>query len=401
MVVGINCGHTASGPGYGAVGIIKESAHNRLVGQALMSLLRSAGVTVIDCTIDQANSQNEYLAATVALANRQELDWFISIHFNASAAHTGKGVEVYTYEGRQYQDALDVCSEISSLGFVNRGVKAGTGLYVIRKTKAKSILIEVCFCDNQEDIDQYNAVGGAEAIARAIYRGIYTEAVLPSVDVQENHNLTREDFHEFVGQIARRDWQDRNIILPSVVIAQAAIESAVGTSELAVNANALFGIKLNGWTGRSYVKDATEQNADGSYRVDKNELWRAYDSWEQSIIDHSDYISTRSTNGKTLRYAPLIGCPEYVLTCQLLEECGYATSQTYAETLINYIEKYNLTRYDEFEPEQIAPEGYLWIVQAGAYKSLMNARKFQRRLEGMGVKTLINKYRIEEEKASE
>ena len=96
-----------------------------------------------------------------------------------------------------------------------------------------------------------------------------------------------------------------------------------------------------------------------------------------------------------MRYAPLSGCPEYALTCQLLEECGYATSQTYAETLISYIEKYNLTRYDEFEPEQIAPEGYLWIVQAGAYKSLMNARKFQRRLEGMGVKTLINKYRVE------
>lgn len=397
MVIGVNCGHTASGPGYGAVGIIKESEHTRLVGQALMSLLRSAGVTVIDCTIDQANTQQEYLAAAVALANRQDLDWFLSIHFNASAEHTGKGVEVYTYEGRQYQDALDVCNEISSLGFVNRGVKEGTGLYVIRKTKAKSMLIECCFCDNQEDMDAYEAAGGAEGIARAIYRGIYKEAVLPSVDVQENHNLTRDEFHDFVGNIARRDWQDRHIILPSVVIAQAAIESAVGTSELAVNANALFGIKLNGWTGRSYVKDATEQNPDGSYRVDKNELWRAYDNWEQSVLDHNDYIATRSTDGgKTLRYQPVIGCENYELACQYLEECGYATSQSYAETLVSYIEKYELTRYDEFEADQEAPEGYLWIVQVGAYRSLLNAKKLQRRLEKMGVISLINKYRIEE-----
>lgn len=395
MVVGINCGHTASGAGYGAVGIIKESEHTRLVGQALMALLRSAGVTVIDCTIDQANSQSEYLAAAVALANRQDLDWFISIHFNASAAHTGKGVEVYTYEGRQYQDALDVCSEISSLGFANRGVKAGTGLYVIRKTKAKSMLIEVCFCDNQEDIDIYNDAGGAEAIARAIYRGICTEAVLPSVDVQENHNLTRDEFHEFVANIARRDWRDRHIVLPSVVIAQAAIESAIGISELAQNANALFGIKFNGWTGRTYVKDATEQNEDGTYRVDKNELWRAYDSWEQSIIDHNDYINTRSTDGKTLRYVPVIGCDNYILACQYLQQCGYATSQTYAETLINYIEKYNLVKYDEFEEEQLAPEGYRWIVQVGAYKSLLNAKKLQNMLEKMGVISLIKKYKIE------
>ena len=116
MTIGINCGHTASGAGYGAVGIIKESEHTRLVGRALMSLLQSAGVTVIDCTIDKANTRNEYLAAAVALANRQDLDWFISIHFNASTAHTGHGTEVFTYKGRQYQDALDVCANIAELG---------------------------------------------------------------------------------------------------------------------------------------------------------------------------------------------------------------------------------------------------------------------------------------------
>lgn len=54
-------------------------------------------------------------------------------------------MEVYTYKDRQYPDALDVCTNIAELGFVNRGVKAGTDLYVIRKTKAKSMLLEVCF----------------------------------------------------------------------------------------------------------------------------------------------------------------------------------------------------------------------------------------------------------------
>lgn len=394
MTIGINCGHTAGGPGYGAVGIIKESEHTRQVGQALMALLRSAGIAVIDCTIDQANTQNEYLAAATALANRQELDWFISIHFNASATHAGHGVEVYTYEGRQYQDALDVCRELSLLGFTNRGVKSGSGLYVIRKTKAKSMLIEVCFCDNQQDVNLYEAAGGAHGIAKAIYRGIYKEAVIPSVPAaEENHHMTRDEFHNFVGGIARRDWRERHIMLPSVVIAQASVESALGTSELAQNANALFGLKLNGWTGRAYVKDATEQNPDGSYRIDQNTLWRAYDSWEQSVIDHNDYIATRSTNGgKTLRYDPVIGCREYKLTCQHLQQCGYATSLTYAETLVNYVEKYNLICYDEFEPEQIAPEGYLWIVQAGAYRSRNNAKALQSRLEKMGVVSTIQLY---------
>lgn len=167
MVIGINCGHTFSGPGSGAVGLISESEHTRYVGHALMEKLRSAGVTVIDCTIDQAATQAAYLAQVVELANRQDLDWFVSIHLNVSGAHTGHGGEVYTYEGRQYQDALDVCSSLAALGFRNRGVKSGTGLYVIRKTKAKAMLIEVCFCDNQRDVDTYNRVG-VDAVAQAI-----------------------------------------------------------------------------------------------------------------------------------------------------------------------------------------------------------------------------------------
>jgi len=399
MTIGINCGHTASGPGYGAVGVIKESEHTRLVGQALMGLLRSAGVNVIDCTIDQAGTQREYLAAVVALANRQDLDWFISLHFNASKEHTGHGVEVYTYEGRQYQDALDVCANIAGLGFTNRGVKSGSRLYAVRKTKAKSMLVEVCFCDNKQDIEAYNAAGGAQGIARAIYKGIYKEAVFPSVQVPaENHCLTQEEFIGFVAGIARRDWMGRRLILPSVVIAQAAKESGFGTSELAVNANALFGIKQNGWAGRVYAKDAVEQNADGSYRTDKNVLWRAYDSWEQSILDHNTYLSERKIGSQTEpNWKNVVGCGDYILAVQYLQDAQfpYASSETYGESLVHdYIEKYNLAQYDSIDDEA-APDGYLWVVQAGAYKSLNNAKVLQNRLETMGVISIIKKYQDE------
>lgn len=397
MTIGVNCGHTTSGAGYGAVGLIKESEHTRLVGHALMEKLRAASVKVVDCTIDEAGTQNEYLAAAVALANRQDLDWFISIHFNASAAHTGQGVEVYTYEGKQYQDALDVCNNISAYGFKNRGVKSGSGLYVVKKTKAKAMLIEVCFCDNEQDVALYNSIGGADTIARAIFNGIYDYAVEPDPVPEENHDMTFEEFVEYVGEIARQDWIDRKIMLPSVVVAQAIKESARGTSELAQNANALFGIKKNGWTGKTYIKAATEQRSDGScYTVDNTE-WRAYTSWEESIIDHNTYIAERSTDsGKTLRYGSIIGCEEYVLVCQYLQDLGYATSLTYAESLINdYIEKYDLTRFDAVEDE-LAPDGRLWVVQLGAYESRRNAESFIRRLEGMGVISMLKQYNIEE-----
>lgn len=156
------------------------------------------------------------------------------------------------------------------------------------------MLIEVCFCDNQGDVDLYERIGGADTAAQAMK------------------------------------------------------ESACGTSELARNANALFGIKENGWTGKVYVKEAAEQRPDGSYVTVPGTRWRAYDSFEESVIDHNDYIATRSLDGgKTLCYAAIIGCEEYVLVCQYLQSCGYATSLDYADSLIrDYIEACELTRFD-------------------------------------------------------
>lgn len=176
MKIGINCGHTITGPGSGAVGEISESKETRNVGYKVIDKLKKRGANAINCTVDKASSQSECLRLITAQANRQDLDYFISIHFNAGR---GKGVEVYTYKGRQFQDALDVCNNISKLGFVNRGVKDGTGLYVVGKTKAKSMLIEVCFVDSS-DADLYLRLGAdklADAIAEAIIADIKREVV--------------------------------------------------------------------------------------------------------------------------------------------------------------------------------------------------------------------------------
>lgn len=159
--------------------------------------------------------------------------------------------------------------------------------------------------------------------------------------------MTKNEFIELVAKTAVVDWVERKIMLPSVVIAQAILESGWGESELAVNAKALFGIKKHDWTGAVYIKVAMEQRQDGSYYQIENTEWRAYSSWQESIIDHNNYIATRETASGVLRYEPIVGNADHKAVCQLLKECGYATSLTYPDKLLNIINTYKLTKYDK------------------------------------------------------
>ena len=228
--IGINCGHTVSGAGYGAVGFFAESEETRNVGHVLMDLLRQSGVEIIDCTIDQANTQSEYLAAAVALANRQDLDWFISIHFNASASKQGHGVEAYTYEGRQYPDAVEVCANLEKLGFTNRGVKSGSGLYVVRKTKAKAMLIEVCFCDNETDAELYQRLG-ATTVASAIFTALCDVGAVPKKGtlIMGDAVLTEEQISKWMIEKGKEKQSLLNYLhLPKIFLEEGALEGVRG-----------------------------------------------------------------------------------------------------------------------------------------------------------------------------
>ena len=167
MRIVVNCGHTKTGAGSGAVGFINESNETRNVGYALMDLLRKAGHEVIDATVNSASSSSAYLKKAVEIANAQSADLFISIHLNAGG---GRGTEAYTYKGKQVSQAVKVCAKIAELGFKNRGVKDGSNLYVIKHTKATAILIECCFVDT-DDATRYQNLG-AQKMAEAICAGL-------------------------------------------------------------------------------------------------------------------------------------------------------------------------------------------------------------------------------------
>lgn len=166
MKIGIDMGHTLSGADYGVVGIRPESILTREVGTKVIDKLQKLGHVIVDCTVDKASSVSESLYTRSYRANQNNVDLFVSIHFNATPG--GTGTEVYTYGGRQLTEATNIRQEFKSLGLRDRGTKDGSGLAVIRNTNAKAMLVECCFCDNPNDMKIYNA----EKFANAIVKGL-------------------------------------------------------------------------------------------------------------------------------------------------------------------------------------------------------------------------------------
>ena len=403
----------------------------------------------------------------------------ISIHFNASgdgkSYNNASGIETF-YHTTSYSDSkkLAECVQnelIKGTSQKNRGVKQGALAMCncsSMGTKA-SILCELGFMTNLTEATLMQDKEFCKECAREIAQGLANylniditldtntntdtndkEAI--KTDIEEQHPMELEQFIEYVGSIAVADYQNHKI-LPSITIAQAIKESARGTSELAVGkypevngywsgANALFGIKKNGWTGKTYIKVATEQNADGTYRQEDAE-WRAYDSWKDSIIDHGEYVCTRKV-GNQSQYnfiniigetdlnkaiAALIGNSDKALKEKVLEACktdtelynaikastttySYATSITYAYSLkYDYIEKYDLTRFDKMVLGQEVENKddnsnnidtntdseQFYYVTVGYYRNLSNAKNFANQLKSKGIITTIQKGRLEKQ----
>ena len=128
----------------------------------------------------------------------------------------------------------------------------------------------------------------------------------------------------------------------SITLAQGILETAAGTSRLAVQANNHFGIKCKEeWTGKRIYHDDDA----------KGECFRAYNSAEDSYMDHSLFLSQRKY------YVSLFALDiyDYKAWAHGLQKCGYATDKQYGNKLINIIETYGLNKFDKLKVSEIKP----------------------------------------------
>lgn len=161
MKFGIDIGHNCP-PDTGAVGIKKEDDLTKAVGTKLMQKLSAAGHSVINCTPTTAASLGDSLRKRVNKANTNNVDIFVSIHFNAFNGQAN-GTEVFAISNGSKAIAKSVLNEILKLGFRNKGIKS-TPFFVIKNTQMPAILVECCFCDSRTDMNLFDAEKMAEAI---------------------------------------------------------------------------------------------------------------------------------------------------------------------------------------------------------------------------------------------
>ena len=191
MRIGIDMGHTLSGEGTGSQGCgYKEQNLTRELGKIVIEMLKKEGHTIYDCTVDKSSNNAQQLIDRVNKANKQPLDLFVSIHFNAcvndvrgDGRTTGTEVLLHSMSSKAKPYAERIVKKIANVGLKNRGVKTHNA-YVLKHTKAPALLIETCFIDDRDDMNVY--LKSPKKVAKAIVEGILDKTITDIVETPKN-----------------------------------------------------------------------------------------------------------------------------------------------------------------------------------------------------------------------
>ena len=338
-------------------GISEMIVKSRTISNAALALVLSASLTAAPITMALADTDSSSSAAagqtsapsTIVI---DDYDWAGSDELNDQIAAAAKKAKIDEHE--TVVDFLDG-KEVSTAKFMKIDVEQ---LAKINTDFAK--FVEETQADLQKLIDADTATDPvtpvepvtpeSDAVEETVTEEVVVEdAPEDAVAEREDHdedeivyvsrNLTTEQFIETIGEDARELCQDSDLYA-SVMIAQAIVESASGSSGLSCEPyNNLFGIK-GSYKGSSVRMKTQEDDGAGNYSTITAEF-RKYPSLKDSLSDYVDLLTSNSIYSNVFKSK----CESYEDACEWLQG-RYATSTTYAKTLKAYIEAYNLTEYD-------------------------------------------------------
>lgn len=169
--------------------------------------------------------------------------------------------------------------------------------------------------------------------------------IQPSSRETVESQMLEQDFskEEFIAEIYpyAQEVSVSHGVRPSLLVAQAALESNWGNSQLAREANNYFGIKNP--AGKEYVTKEFTHNE----WIEIQASFREYDSIYESVVDYANLLKEGTSWDENL-YQEVIKAPTYKEAAYALTNAGYATDPDYAEKIIELIEVHQLDTLDSF-----------------------------------------------------
>lgn len=153
-----------------------ENEFNRVVVKYLAMHLNASGIATIMSAPTDADTS---LEARAALADAKNVDGIVSVHANALTGifgRGGRGIETYVWmggNGVSEKLGRSIHKElITGTSLVDRGVKKGNHLFMIRIPKAPSVLVECGFMDDLREAKLLLSDAYRRECAEEIARGI-------------------------------------------------------------------------------------------------------------------------------------------------------------------------------------------------------------------------------------
>ncbi|WP_438733376.1 glucosaminidase domain-containing protein [Enterococcus sp. AZ128] len=191
-----------------------------------------------------------------------------------------------------------------------------------------------------------------------------------------------ESFIKKIGEPARKIGQ-KDDLYASVMIAQAILESASGTSELAQAPNYnLFGIK-GSHNGKSATFN-TQEDTGGGNMTTIQAAFRAYENYEESFEDYAKLMKEGLSGGSDYYNGAWKSNTETYEDATKFLTGRYATDTSYNQKLNGLIKTYKLVEYDKEKAEtEISEQGFAIPVENYTISSNYGARagEFHRGLD--------------------
>lgn len=178
-IVCLDAGHGGSDIGATGADGRYEKDDNLKLTLAVAEELRKNGIQVVLTRNDDSTISSDDRSM---IANESNADLYLALHRNYAASTSAHGVEAWIHSSasdKSYNIANSILEALESVGISdNRGVRIGTqwdvesNYTVIKQTSMTSLIIELGFISNDEDLELFDEhmEEYADAIADAIIR---------------------------------------------------------------------------------------------------------------------------------------------------------------------------------------------------------------------------------------